>query len=38
VASASLLFVFVLLIALSFVGRRRRTGAVIEPFPSGTQK
>ena len=37
VASAALLAVFVLLIGLSFVGRRRRTGGVIEPFPSGTQ-
>jgi putative spermidine/putrescine transport system permease protein len=38
VASGALLFVFILLIGLSFVGRRRRTGgAVIEPFPSGTQ-
>jgi putative spermidine/putrescine transport system permease protein len=35
VASASLFAVFILLIGLSFVGRRRRGGSV-EPFPSST--
>jgi putative spermidine/putrescine transport system permease protein len=36
VASGALLFVFILLIGLSFVGRRRKASLEVEPFPTST--
>jgi putative spermidine/putrescine transport system permease protein len=38
VASGALLFVFILLIGLSFVGRRRKASVEVEPFPTSTHQ